>query len=113
MLMELKTKLLVGVAAAFIAASSAAGLIGHIRIAGLERRVDNIKAGAEMLETYAAKLETETHVYKEKIDLLEKRLTEVLAATRLQDARLEKLAADTNSARRALDLHRRGTKQRN
>lgn len=113
MLMELRTKLLIGATAAFIAASAAAGLIGHIRIAGLEQRIDSLKAEAETMETHAAKLETETHVYKEKIVLLEKRLAEVMAATRLQDAQLEKLAADTDAARRALDRQRRGAKQRN
>lgn len=106
--MTIHAKLYLYAAAALLAVAAAFGIWSHFRTEGMERAVRDSAAAAESEKRRADRLETETHVYKEKAAYLEKQLAEIRSHARKQDEELKKLSADTDSARRALQRARTG-----
>ena len=98
-------------AAALLAAAVSSAVTSH-RISRLERAADAAIQKANDQARRAAELEKETYVYKEKITHLEARLGELDALAERQTAELERLSADTDSARRSLRRHRGGAGER-
>lgn len=103
-------KFLIGAIAAAIAAVALAEITSHLRIAELERAASQARAAAETHAAKAEEMEKQTYVYEEKIRTLEGRLEELQGESRRQSSLLDKLAADTDAARRALHSHRSGAK---
>ncbi|MBK9163658.1 MAG: hypothetical protein IPM21_07055 [Acidobacteria bacterium] len=101
-----------GILATALLAAAVSSAIGSRRILRLERAADAAIQKANEQARRAAELEKETYVYKEKITHLEARLGELDRVAERQTAELEKLSADTDSARGALRRHRSGTGQR-
>ena len=106
--MELKHKVIAAAGAALLFAATAGWLVSHIRLLRLERSAERNIEAAERQAARGDELEKQTYVYKEKIEHLEARLAEIRREAERRDAGLEKLAADTDAARRELDRIRRG-----
>ncbi|MBX3294786.1 MAG: hypothetical protein KF762_03660 [Acidobacteria bacterium] len=101
-----------GLLAAAVLAAAISSAVTSQRITRLERVADAAILKANDQARRAAELEKETYVYKEKITYLEARLGELDARADRQTAELERLSADTDSARRALRRHRGGASER-
>ena len=97
------------VAASVIAfVAIAAAVWSHLKLTKVETAARKAVAESETQRARADRLETETHIYKEKAAYLERQIAGLNAAARQQDEELKKLSADTDSARRALrDARRR------
>lgn len=102
-------KILLTAAAGAAVVLGLAGVASHFRLTRLEQKAAAAIAVAEAHERRAAALEKETYVYKEKLDFLETQLAEIRAEAGRQDAELDRLAADTDAARRDLQRLRSGT----
>lgn len=107
---EIKTRLVIGVAAVVVLIAVAAAVSSHLRMRSLERAVTETKQTADEQKHRSDEMEKQTHIYKEKAAYLEQRLAEIQAAGKQQDETLEKLSADTDAARRDLDRVRRSPK---
>ena len=107
--MKLKHKLIAAAAAALLVAAAAGWIVSDLRLARLERFAREQNEAAAQHAVRADQLEKQTYVYKEKIEHLEARLAELRRDAQRRDAGLEKLAADTDAARRELDRIRRGS----
>ena len=105
--MELKHKVIAAAGAALLIAATVGWLVSHVRISRLERSAERNIEAAERQAAKADELEKQTYVYKEKIEELEARQGEIRREAERRDAGLEKLAADTDAARRELDRLRR------
>lgn len=101
-------KILLAAAAGAAVVLGLAGVASHFRLTRLEQKAAVAIAVAEAQERRAAALEKETYVYKEKLDFLETQLAEIRAEAGRQDAELDRLAADTDAARRDLQRLRTG-----
>ena len=75
--MELKHKLIAAAAAVLLVAAAAGWLVSHVRLLRLERSAGEQIEAAERQAARADELEKQTYVYKEKIEHLERRLTEI------------------------------------
>jgi len=73
-------------------AISGGSLISHFRIKGLEKKVADSKAAADIAEWRAAEAENEAARYGAKIEFLEKNLSEIQILARKQDEELEKFS---------------------
>lgn len=104
--MTMRTKIYIGFA---IAAILAAGIFGgaewsNHKIAKLESAVERAKQLAEGSRQLAGKREIEAAEYKQKIEYLERQLTDIQTIARKQDYELEKL--NDNSGRARIDADR-------
>lgn len=107
---ELKTKIVIGVAAIIALFAIATAVSSHLRLRSLEQTVTETKRYADDQKQRSDELEKQTHIYKEKAAYLESKLVEINAAAKQQDETLKKLSADTDAARRDLDRVRRSPK---
>lgn len=101
-----------GILAAAVLAAAISSAVTSWRISQLEATAEAAIQKANDQARRAAELEKETYVYKEKITYLEAWLGELDARAERQTAELERLSADTDSARRALRRHRGGASER-
>ena len=103
-----RTRIYLAAASVIAVIAIAAAAWSHLKLTKLEAAARKAVAESEMQRARADRLETETHIYKEKAAYLERQIAELNAAARQQDEELKKLSADTDSARRALrDARRR------
>lgn len=102
-----RTYLAAALLIAFIAIATAAW--SHLKLTKLEKAARIAVAESETQRARAERLETETHIYKEKAAYLERQIAEQNTAARRQDEELKKLSANTDSARRGLRDARRRT----
>lgn len=105
--MTLKTKIYIGIAAAVILASLAAGLWQSHQITKLERNVRDAKQTADEKQTQAAAKELEAAEYKQKIDYLEQQLDRIQTTKRTQDEKLERSITNTRLARGRVERAKR------
>jgi peptidoglycan hydrolase CwlO-like protein len=107
--MKLTTKIYIGLA---IVAVLATGIIvgttwSNHTIATLEHAVNQSKKDADTSEKSAIAKEIEAAEYKQKIDYLERQLTEIQSIARKQDEELKNLNNNSRNARGDLDRARR------
>ena len=104
--MNLKTKIYLGLS---VIAIFVAGILGSAawstqRIAKLERTVEETKRIADQKQALAAAKEVESAEYRQKIEYLERQLSDIQTKARKQDEKLEKLSV--NSGRARVDVER-------
>ena len=107
--MKTQTKIYIGLS---ILTILAIGMIGGSAWSGhtvtrLENEVRTAKNAALESQQTAANREIEAAQYKEKIDYLESKLTEIKTIARRQDEELEKLNANSRGARGDVERARR------
>ncbi len=107
--MTLQTKIYIGlaVAAIFTAVILGGAAWSNHKITRLEKTVEEAKATAISSHQSAIRKEIEAAEYKQKIEYLERRLTEIQITKRKQDEKLEKLNVDSRSARRNVERAKR------
>lgn len=110
----MNTRMKIYLAAAAIAAAAviATAIWSHFRMAWLEDAAAQARTAAETQRQRADRLESETHIYKEKAAYLELQIEEVRAAARRKDEELKKLSADTDAARDAFRRARLGANKK-
>ncbi|HQZ96520.1 MAG TPA: hypothetical protein PLP21_09395 [Pyrinomonadaceae bacterium] len=106
MITKQKIYIAAATAAVFAATLLSYGWSNH-QIAKLESQVAAAKAIANENQQTAAAKELEAAQYKQKIDYLETKLTEVNQLARKQDEELEKLKLNSRNARSTADAARR------
>lgn len=88
--------------------AAAAGSIGwKWKADRLERETESLKAAANAKEAKAAEKETAAHIYRAKIEHLERSLEEISNEANKQDEELEKLGGDIGRARGDVERARR------
>lgn len=107
--MKLQTKIYIVIAVAVI---FAAGILGSsawssYKTAKLERAIESAKADAVKSQAAADEMEKQAAAYAAKTEYLEQKLADIKAIARKQDEELEKLNANTNSARADVERARR------
>ena len=107
--MTLRTKIYLGLAAAAILAAAilSGGAWSSYKIKRLETAVEKTKQIGIQKEQLAATKELEAAEYKQKIDYLERQLSEIQISKRRQDEKLEMLNANSRSARGDVERARR------
>lgn len=107
--MTLRTKIYIGlaVAAIFAAAILGGAAWSNHKITRLEKAVENTKQIGDQKEQLASAKELEAAEYKQKIDYLERQLTEIQITKRKQDETLEKLNVNSGRARRDVERAKR------
>lgn len=105
--MNLATKLYIAAAVLVALTIVGGGVWSGYTINRLKRNVDSAKTKAETLEQTASARESDAAAYEQKIAYLERQLIELKETTRKQDERLEKLNANSRSARGDADRARR------
>jgi len=106
-LMTLRTKIYIGIAIAAIALISIPALWQSHKIAALERTVDETKQEANQKRESAAQKEIEAAEYKQKIEYLERQLTNIQTQTRKQDEKVERSITNTRLARGSVERSKR------
>lgn len=106
--MKPKTKIYI---ALIVAGIFAAGIFGgrlwsNRKIARLETAADEARQSAEVSQRLAEGKEIEAAGYKQKIEYLERQLTEIQTIARRQDEELEKLTVNSGRARAAVERAR-------
>jgi predicted nucleic acid-binding Zn-ribbon protein len=95
------------IAALLVATIALASAISNARTARLEREVEAARAKAETLAKAAEQNETKAAAYKEKIEYLERNLSEIRSIAKKQDEELEIYNRDVSVARDRFDLAKR------
>lgn len=104
-----RQKLIIIAAIAVVLSLIAATLHSNFKLARVQKAVHEATHAATDAERRAAELEKQTYVYQEKISSLEQRISGLRRDAAEQDERLERVAADADSARRALAEFRKRT----
>ena len=106
--MTLQTKIYIvsAIAAIFAIGIVSGSLWSNHKIAKLENAVETAKDAALSSQQSAIRKETEAAEYKQKIDYLERQLTEIQTTARKQDEELEKLNVNSGRARRDVERSR-------
>lgn len=99
--MTLRTKIYIAliVAAAIFAGIFIPSFWSNHKLTRLENAVEAEKRKAEVIESGSRVLEQRAAEYKQKIEYLEKSLSDIETIARKQDEKLRELANDTNTAR--------------
>ena len=96
----MRTKIYIGlgVAAIFVVGILGGAVWSNHKIAKLESAVETAKQTAEASSQLAEKRELEAAEYKQKIEYLERQLSDIQTIARKQDEELEKLNDDSGRA---------------
>ncbi len=105
--MSRQIKIYIAIAAAVLLAITITWLWSNHSIAKLEGESRDARQRAETLQHHAAQREAEAAEYKQKIQYLERELTEIQQLARKQDEELEKLNTVSNNARADVEHARR------
>lgn len=107
--MTLRTKIYIGlsVAAIFILGILGGAAWSNYKIARLEKAVEETRLNADQKEQLAVAKELEAAEYKQKIEFLERHLSEIQTTARKQDEKLEKLNVNSGNARRNVERAKR------
>ena len=109
---ETKLRLLLIIAAIITIIAIASAITSHISMRRLENSVQKAAVNAALTEQKAAALEQKTYEYKQQILSLENRIETLRIEAQAQDDRLDRIAVDTDAARRALADHRQRTNRK-
>ena len=105
--MTTKMKIYISAAAVLAALFLISSLVSRLETRRLEKQVEKAESAAAASEKTAAESETKAARFKEKIEYLETNLSEIRLIARKQDEELEKIYADTRTARdRMVDARR-------
>ena len=105
--MTTKTKIYIAAAAVLAALFLLSSLVSRLEIRRLEKQIEKAESAATAAEKTAAESETKSAGFKEKIEYLEANLREIRLIARKQDEEVEKISADTRTARdRMFDARR-------
>ena len=105
--MNRRTKIYIAAAAAIIAIAIGHSAWTSIRMARLQRQVDETLKISSQKETEARDAESRSREYLGKIEYLESRLAETADKARRQDETIHKLNIDTRGARSSVERTRR------
>lgn len=106
--MTLKQKIYIAAGAALIMIMgiAAGSITSHFKIKGLEDRVESAKDAAAAKERQADEKSAEAAAFKEKIEYMERNLSEIRSIARKQNDELEKLNVNSAAARGSVERAR-------
>lgn len=106
---DMRTRLIFAAAAVLAVIAIASATASHYKLRRLESAVQKAANAADRTQKAANELEKRTYEYKQEIQSLETRIETLRDEAARQDAELRRIADDADSARRALDAHRKRT----